>query len=60
MKPGPDRKKTKPGPEVKTRTGFLFKPGPDRTGKIKTRTGGENPDRKNQNPDRDRTGPEHP
>ena len=56
---GPDREKIKPGPETKTRTGFFLKPGPDRTGKIKTRTGGENPDRKNQNPDLDRTGPEH-
>ena len=43
---GLNRKKMKLGPAVKTRTGFLFKPGQDRTGKIKTRTGGDYPDRK--------------
>ena len=51
MKPGPhrtgpDQEKVKPGPEAKTRTGLFFKPGPDRTGKIETRTGGDYPNRK--------------
>ena len=59
MKSAPDRKKTKPGPKVKTRTGQFLKPGPDRTGKTKTRTGGENPDQKKKKT-RTRTGPEHP
>ena len=52
MKPGLDR--TEPDwtkNETRTRGEnphrIFFKPGPDWTGKIKTRTGGENPDPKN-------------
>ena len=45
----------KPGLEVQTRTISFIKPRPDR--KIKTRTGGKNPDRKKQNLDPERTRP---
>ena len=49
MKPGPDwggPEKNETRTEVKTRAGFIFKPGPDRTGKTETRTEGAYPDRK--------------
>ena len=52
----PDRKNMKPGPEVKTRTGKNLRPGPDRSGSYRTRTGGHYPDRKNKT--RTRTGPD--